>query len=173
MANKSKAQPESKVIQGEKVDGLEQIEKARGLDKKNDLKKGDKVDSRDRQAEKLLDKADPKREATNLRVAARADYLKAHGETPGNEGDGGASSGSLKKVGEIVNLGKQYRGDVTCTSVHGQTHEKISAKIHLPVPHGEDSVFAAFKQYHPNAVRDEFEIDATNKADPGLRSRYE
>ena len=145
----------------------QQTKEARGEgDEKEDKKKLEgKADGRDKEAEKILEEAFPERKAINLRVDARRDHAKALGFDVNRPE-------RVFKV-EKVDQGKQFVGMVTCESVHGETHERISARIELPTPRGEEYVWYAFKQHHPHAMREEFKIDADNKIDPNLRTRYE
>ena len=160
-----KANKDSKVVEGgnaAKVDIVEQTNEARGID--SDAKGGD-------DSGKVVEAAKPiytpEMKVRDAQIKARQEHLAAHGAT-----DNVAQSG-LKKV-EQVNKGKQYKGLLTVTSVHGQTHEKISANIDVPTASGEDYVKYAFLQHHPMAmVDDTFTIDETNTDDPNLRSRYE
>ena len=145
----------------------QQTKEARGeTDEKEDKEKAEgKADGRDKEAEKLLEEAFPERKAINLRVEARREHAKKAGFDINRP----ASKFKVEKVGK----GKQYVGMVTCESVHGETQERISARIELPTPRGEDYVFYAFQQHHPHATREDFKIDPENKIDPNLRSRYE
>lgn len=106
----------------------------------------------------------------DLAKEAREEYLESLGLS---SNDVGSQSGGKKVVPSGIG-GKQYVGPVTCESVHGQTHEKISARIDLPTATGEEGVYRAFQAHHANAMREHFKIDATNQSiDPNLRSRFE
>lgn len=74
------------------------------------------------------------------------------------------------KVGEQV-ISKKYQGDLTASSVHADTGEKISIRMHIPTPVTEEGVWNRFQAHYGNvALRDHFEIDPENVTDPMLRT---
>ena len=64
-------------------------------------------------------------------------------------------------------------GPVTCKSTSFETDEPISARIVLPEPVAEDKLFYAFKQHHPSARREGFEIDTENATPSDLKTNKE
>jgi hypothetical protein len=151
------------------LDVTEQTLEARGIDP--DDKKMDAGSAGSAAAQPPLT---PQMKAVDAQLKERREFLEGQGldadkerNTPG--------TGGLKKVEAATTSKKSYRGMVTVTGVHGQTHEKISARIDLPQDSGEEFVHYAFFQHHPAADRDvsTITIDASNKDDPNLRSRWE
>jgi len=150
---------------------LQQTKEARGEegeegDKKNKAMR-DYSDGADKEAERILEEAYPERKAIDLRVEARRKFNEKFGIDP--KGDR-----IIKvEVSDKMKGDKLYKGRLTLHSVHGETHEKLSFPCHEDVARGEDYLWYVMKNAHPHAVREHFEIDAENKSDPNLRSRYE
>jgi hypothetical protein len=165
---------EKNVVHGkmEAKDVNEQARKARGEEDDS----GDKVkamrnysDGRDKQAEKMLEEAFPERKAIDLRVESRQEFNEKFGIDP-NKPD---ARFKVEK-GEGFQGEKQYIGKLTLHSVHGETHEKLSFNCEIyNYPRGEEYLWYVMKNAHPHAIREEFTIDAENKTDPLLRSRFE
>jgi hypothetical protein len=176
MAKKATKTPEAKkaekVIQGDDrgKDVREQTMEARGIDPNEKAS----VDAGDAGSAASKPPLTDEMKARDAQIEEREKFLKSQGLDPDTErnspGDGG-----LRKVEAADTSKKQYRGMVTVTGVHGQTHEKISARIDLPTASGEEFVHYAFFQHHPAADRDlsTITIDPENKDDPNLRSRFE
>jgi hypothetical protein len=150
----------------------QQTKEARGEegeegDKKNKAMR-DYSDGADKEAEKILEEAYPERKAIDLRVEARRKFNEKFGIDP-NRGD------RILKVelSDKMKGDKLYKGRLTLHSVHGETHEKLSFPVNEDAPRGEDYLWYVMKNAHPHAVREHFEIDAENKSDPNLRSRFE
>jgi hypothetical protein len=158
--------PESNVIQGDDhgKDVIEQTREARGgtgeqerVDLAGDAgtapPRTDEMQARDKQIEE------------------RREFLEERGTSSNDAG----RAGNLKKVEAADTSQKQYRGMVTVSGIHGQTHEKISCRIDLPTASGEEYVHYAFFAHHPAANRDPstITIDPLNQSDPFLRSRFE
>lgn len=167
MATKTETpDPASKAIKGENqdIDLKDQIEKARGTEEAAD-DKGGKVDSKVTAAAKAA--ATPEMNLRDAAKEAREEHLRSLGVDPAHPG------GGYKKVEPAKIKEKMYVGDVTCESVSGETHERISAKINLPSPKGEEYVWYAFKVHHMTAMREYFKIDPDNETDPMLRTHLE
>jgi hypothetical protein len=150
----------------------QQTQEARGEegeegDKKNKAMR-DYSDGADKEAEKILEEAFPERKAIDLRVEARRKFNEKFGIDPNRPEAIFKVELSDKMKGE-----KLYKGRLTLHSVHGETHEKLSFAIEEFAPRGEDYLFYRMKVAHPHALREHFEIDAENKSDPNLRSRFE
>lgn len=168
-SNTTKAPKAPEVIQGDDhgKDVLEQTKEARGLDKEDK-----KVDAGKAGSAASKPPLTDEMKARDAQIKEREDYLRSQGLDPDYERNFGG--GGLKKVQLAATKAKQYQGMVTVTGVHGGTHEKISARIDLPAATGEYGVKQAFYAHHPAASHDEpITIDADNKDDPNLRSRYE
>lgn len=162
-ARKTPAPPESNVIQGDDrgKDVVEQTREARGETEQAPVNLAGEAGTPMPRT--------PEMEARDKQIEERRAFLEEQGT---NVNEAGAN---LKKVEAADTSKKQYRGMVTVTGVHGQTHEKISARIDLPLASGEEYVHYAFFAHHPAADRDvsTITIDPENKDDPNLRSRYE
>ncbi len=173
-ASQAETDVEKNVVHGkmEAKDVNEQAQKARG--EKDDSGEQSKAmrnysDSRDKQAEKLLEEAFPERKAVDLRVESRQEFYEKFGIDPNKP----ESRFKVEKAEGFKNE-KQYIGKLTLHSVHGETHEKISFNTEIfNYPRGEDYLWYVMKNAHPHAIREEFTIDAENKTDPLLRSRFE
>lgn len=150
----------------------EQTKEARGEAGEEGEKKlkavRDYSDSADKEAEKILEEAYPERKAIDLRVESRRKFNEKFGIDPNRPESVFKVEISDKLKGE-----KLYKGRLTLHSVHGETHEKLSFPIHEDVARGEEYLWYVMKNSHPHAMREYFEIDAENKTDPNLRSRYE
>lgn len=168
--SKPKEDKPDDIIRGEPKDVVEQTKTAR-KEKGVDVAKlqRDYSDGRDKQAEKILEEAHPERKAVDLRIASREEFLEKAGEVPGTKGSGHPG---MFKVEKSDVKHKMYIGQVTGHSVHRQTLEKLSYPIVLSSPSGEEYVWHCFQTYHPDALREEFEIDDKNETDPNLRSKY-
>jgi len=161
------------VIQGDDhgKDVIEQTKEARGM------KEGvEAVDAGSAGSAAAKPPLTPEMKARDAQIEDREQYLEDNGVDAARDRNfpGGGPAG-LKKVEMADKPSKLYRGMVTVTGVHGQTQEKISARIDLPQESGEQFVHYAFFQHHPAANRDTatITIDPENKDDPNLRSRWE
>lgn len=172
-AAKAEADEQKNVVHGkmEAKDVDEQARKARGQEDEDG--EGDSKamrnysDGRDKQAEKILEEADPYRKAVDLRLESRRDFNEKFGIDPN-------APGSRFKVEKADVKEKLYIGKLTLQSVHGETHEKISFNCEINgYPRGEEYLWYVMKNAHPHAMREHFEIDASNTTDPLLRSRFE
>jgi hypothetical protein len=167
---KKTAEKAPEVIQGDThgKDVVEQTQAARGIDKDSN-----KVDPGKAGSAASKPPLTDEMKARDAQIKEREDYLRSQGLDPDVERNN--PGGGLKKVERADIKAKQYRGMVTVTGIHGQTHEKISARIELPEASGEDYVQRAFYAHHPAAIRDPstVTIDPENKDDPNLRSRFE
>jgi hypothetical protein len=150
----------------------QQTKEARGEegdegDKKNKAIR-DYSDGADKEAEKILEEAFPERKAIDLRVEARRKFNEKFGIDPNR-----ADRIIKVELSDEMKGEKLYKGRLTLHSVHGETHEKLSFPVNEDAPRGEDYLWYVMKNAHPHAVREYFEIDAENKTDPNLRSRWE
>jgi hypothetical protein len=150
----------------------QQTKEARGEegdegDKKNKAMR-DYSDGADKEAEKILEEAYPERKAIDLRVEARRKFNEKFGIDPNR-----ADRIIKVELSDDMKGDKLYKGRLTLHSVHGETHEKLSFPVNEDAPRGEDYLWYVMKNAHPHAVREHFEIDAENKSDPNLRSRFE
>lgn len=167
-SKKTKAPKGSDVIKGDDhgKDVIEQTKEARGEDgdKGIDPGKAGSAASKPPYTDEM--------KARDAQIKEREQYLEDNGIDP--DQDRNNPGGGLKKVEMADTKARLYQGMVTVTGVHGDTHEKISARIDLPVATGEYGVKRAFFAHHPAASREEeITIDAENVTDPNLRSRYE
>jgi hypothetical protein len=118
----------------------------------------------------------PEMKARDAQIEEREEFLREQGADPDTERNSpGGGINNLKKVEAADTSSKQYRGMVTVSGIHGQTHEKVSCRIDLPTACGEEYVHYAFFSHHPAAVRDvsTIVIDSKNETDPNLRSHFE
>lgn len=170
-AKQSAKKSADKVIQGDTrgLDVAEQTLEARGIDpnEKNKIDPGKAGSAASKPP--LTDEM----KARDAQIKEREDYLRSQGLDPDMERNFPGTG--LKKVEKASTSNKQYRGMVTVTGIHGQTHEKISSRIDFPEASGVDYVHYAFFQHHPAADHDPstITIDPENKDDPNLRSRFE
>jgi hypothetical protein len=128
----------------------------------------DYSDGADKEAEKILEEAFPERKAIDLRVESRRKFNEKFGIDPNR-----ADRIIKVELSDKMKGDKLYKGRLTLHSVHGETHESLSFPCTEEIARGEDYLWYVMKNAHPHAVREHFEIDAENKTDPNLRSRYE
>jgi hypothetical protein len=170
---KAREEQEKNAIVGEETGKTlqQQADEARGEGDQGDKAKemAEYTDGADKEAEKILEEAFPERKATNIRVEANQKFNEKFGIDPN-------APSSRYKVEISDKGGKLYKGHLTLQSVHADTLEKIAFVV-IDDPgspaHGEEYLFHIMKSAHPQAMREHFEIDAENKTDPLLRSRYE
>lgn len=161
-------QPE--VIEGDDrgLDVVEQTREARGIEEGDNNVDPGKAGSAASQPPLT-----PEMKAVDAQIEERREYLRDNGiDLNQDRNNPGAA---LRKVELADTSKKQYRGMVTVSGVHGQTHEKVSCRIDLPTASGEEYVHYAFFAHHPAADRDvsTIKIDSENKDDPNLRSHFE
>lgn len=163
----TKANKLPEVIEGDDrgLDVTEQTREARGIEEENGEIDAGKAGTPPHTT--------PEMKATDAQIEERKEYLRSAGLDPNQERNNPGVA--LRKVEIADTSKKQYRGMVTVSGVHGQTHEKISARIDLPTASGEEYVHYAFFVHHPAADRDPatITIDHENRDDPNLRSHFE
>jgi hypothetical protein len=91
----------------------------------------------------------------------------------GNEKTDLSKIGPGGEVKEIKTGEQLYQGWLTGSATAAATGEKVSIKWKQEHPTTKYGCFMSFLSYHPSAIFDTFEIDATNTEDNTLRTYLE